>query len=113
MATTGVFNFLRLKEGCDPANAFESYEQDAHTLEVRNGRLLPQDVDILLIGSAHEHNYPLRSRFMRLHAEGRIRGAKQYRPSAVLQARAGRCIDLASTRRTQLTWAASDRATPD
>ena len=48
MATTGVFNFRRLKEGCDPANAFESYEQDAHTLEVRDGRLLPQDVDILL-----------------------------------------------------------------
>ena len=51
MATTGVFNFRRLKEGCDPANAFESYEQDAHTLEVRNGRLLPQDVDILLPSS--------------------------------------------------------------
>lgn len=52
MATTGVFNFSRLKEGCDPANAFESYEQDAHTLEVRDGRLLPQDVDILLPSSA-------------------------------------------------------------
>ena len=52
MATTGVFNFSRLKEGCDPSNAFESYEQDAHTLEVRDARLLPQDADILLPSSA-------------------------------------------------------------
>ena len=52
MVTTGVFNFSRLKEGCDPANAFESYEQDAHTLEVRDGRLLPHDSDILLSSSA-------------------------------------------------------------
>ena len=51
MATTGVFNFMRLKEGCDLANAFESYEQDVHTLEVRNARLLPQDADILLPSS--------------------------------------------------------------
>jgi len=47
MATTGVFNFRRLKEGCDPANVFECYEQDAHTLEVHDARLLPQDADIL------------------------------------------------------------------
>eukprot|EP01079_Euglenida_sp_SAG-EU17-18_P006354 gene6355-1131_t len=33
----------RLKGGCDPANAFESFEQDAHTLE---------DADILLPSSA-------------------------------------------------------------
>ena len=52
MATTGVFNFIRLKEGCDPANTFESYEQDAHTLEVHDARLLSQDADILLPSSA-------------------------------------------------------------
>jgi hypothetical protein len=53
MATAGVFNFSRLKEGCDPANAFESYEQDAHTMEVRDARSLPQeDTDILLPSSA-------------------------------------------------------------
>lgn len=51
MATTGVFNFMRLKEGCDPDNAFESYEQDAHTLEVRDARLLPQDADIFAASS--------------------------------------------------------------
>ena len=44
MATTGVFNFRRLKVGCDPANVFECYEQDTHTLEVHNARLLPQDL---------------------------------------------------------------------
>jgi hypothetical protein len=49
--TTGVFNFGRLKEGCDPANAFESYEQEAHTLEVHDARLLPQDADISLPSS--------------------------------------------------------------
>ena len=43
---------MRLKERCDPANAFESYEQDAHTLEVCDARSLPQDADILLPGSA-------------------------------------------------------------
>ena len=52
MATTGVFNFRRLKVGCDPANVFECYEQDTHTLEVHNARLLPQDTDILLPSSA-------------------------------------------------------------
>jgi len=53
MATAGVFNFRRLTEGCDPANAFESYEQDAHTWEVRDARSLPQeDTDILLPSSA-------------------------------------------------------------
>jgi hypothetical protein len=53
MSTSGVFNFRRLKEGCDPANVFESYEQDAHTLEVHDARrLLPQDADILLPESA-------------------------------------------------------------
>ena len=51
MATTGVFNFVRLKEGCDPDNAVESYEQDAHTLEVRDARLLPQDADIFAASS--------------------------------------------------------------
>jgi len=52
MATTGVFHFRRLKEGCDPANISESYEQDAHTLEVHDARLLPQDANILLPSSA-------------------------------------------------------------
>jgi hypothetical protein len=51
MATTGVFNFRRLKEGCDPANIAESYEQDAHTLEVHDARVLPRDADILSSGS--------------------------------------------------------------
>eukprot|EP01063_Lacrimia_lanifica_P037330 TRINITY_DN762_c1_g2_i1.p1 TRINITY_DN762_c1_g2~~TRINITY_DN762_c1_g2_i1.p1 ORF type:complete len:303 (+),score=47.47 TRINITY_DN762_c1_g2_i1:54-962(+) len=49
--TTGVFNFSRLKEGCDPANVFLSYEQEAHTLEVHDARLLPEDADILLPSS--------------------------------------------------------------
>ncbi len=48
---TPLLNFMRLKVGCDPANAFESYEQDTHTLEVRNARSLPQDADILLPSS--------------------------------------------------------------
>ena len=48
---TPLLNFLRLKAGCDPANVFESYEQDTHTLEVRNARSLPQDADILLPSS--------------------------------------------------------------
>jgi len=52
MATTGIFNFMRLKEGLNPDNAFESYEQDAHTLEVRDARLLSQDTDILAASSA-------------------------------------------------------------
>ena len=52
MATTGVFNFRRLKVGCDPANVFECYEQDTHTLEVRNARSLPHDADISLPSSA-------------------------------------------------------------
>mmetsp|Transcript_21431 Transcript_21431/g.31830 ORF Transcript_21431/g.31830 Transcript_21431/m.31830 type:complete len:287 (-) Transcript_21431:580-1440(-) len=52
MTATGVFHFRRLKAGCDPANVFECYEQDTHTLEVRDARLLPQDADILLPSSA-------------------------------------------------------------
>ena len=51
MTTTGVFNFRRLKVGCDPANVFECYEQDTRTLEVYNARFLPQDADILLPSS--------------------------------------------------------------
>jgi len=47
MATTAVLNFRLLKEGCDPANIAESYELDAHTLEVHDARLLPRDADIL------------------------------------------------------------------
>ena len=62
MATTGVFNFMRLKEGCDPANAFESYEQDPHTMEVRDARLLPQDADILQPSSAGFMVVPARTR---------------------------------------------------
>jgi len=51
MATAGVFNFRKLKEGMDPANAFEGYDIDSHTLEVQDARLLPQDSDISLPSS--------------------------------------------------------------
>jgi hypothetical protein len=48
MATSGSFNFMRLKEeGCDPANVYVNYEHEVHTLEVHDARLLPQDTDIL------------------------------------------------------------------
>ena len=38
---------------------------------------------MLLVGSAHKHNYPLRSRFMRLHHAGQIIGALQYKPDVL------------------------------
>ena len=42
MATSGSFNFMRLKEeGCDPANVYVNYEHEVHTLEVHDARLLP------------------------------------------------------------------------
>ena len=51
MATTGVFNFMRLKEGCDPANVFECYEQDTHTLEdsLKTGSLSLQQISQLAL----------------------------------------------------------------
>ena len=48
MATSGSFNFMRLKEeGCDPANVYVNYEHEVHTLEVHDARLLPQGANIL------------------------------------------------------------------
>jgi len=51
MATTGVFNFRKLKEGMDPTNAFEGYEKDSYTLEVQDAWMLPRDSDISLPSS--------------------------------------------------------------
>ena len=48
MATSGSFNFMRLKEeGCDPANVYVNYEHEVHTLEVHDARLLPLGANIL------------------------------------------------------------------